>query len=165
MKATDLMINDWVEFTSKYGYGKGQVAGIEPREGSVEPSTFTIVKFRDDGTTHLFVGVSRNSVRPIPLTKEILKKNGFEEVYFDEKGKKCSNGDKTDIYECYDGEIRIEVGMYDPMFFNIGYEVHTPEGIDEGNISSIAHINGEPFNIHDLQHVLRLHGIEKEIVL
>ena len=77
MEANELMIGDWVKFTSKYGYGTGQVVGIEPREGSAEPTTFTILEKGKEGNTNLFVSVSKNCVNPIPLTPETLEKNGF----------------------------------------------------------------------------------------
>ena len=78
MRANELMIGDFVMFTSKFGYGIGQIEGIEPREGSAEPTTFTIRKKDKDGNTILFVGVGRTCVKPITLTLEILEKNGFE---------------------------------------------------------------------------------------
>ena len=73
MKANELMIGDWVKFLSRYDYGIGKVACIEPREGSAEPSTFSIIK-----DNKAFIGVRRNNVEPIPLTPEILVANGFE---------------------------------------------------------------------------------------
>jgi hypothetical protein len=132
MEAKELMIGDWVEFTSKYGYGKGQIAGIEPREGSAEPTTFTIIKMDEQGNTRLYVGVSKVCVRPIPLTAEILEKNGFSDKYaYDDLSYAADAG--GDIIGVH---IIGQRGVMDEMYFDY---------------------------VHELQHALRLCGIEKTI--
>lgn len=92
------------------------------------------------------------SLIPIPLTSEILEKNGFIEI-------------EEDIYKCCVGEVYIEIGIYKPMFIYIGARVITPEEVYDTGISSTAKANGGDFFVHDLQHALRLCGIDKKIKL
>jgi hypothetical protein len=56
----------------------------------------------------------------------------------------------------------IEVGTYEPMFINIGYV--DKEG-EEQPLSNIVKVHGEDFYLHELQHALRLCGIDNEITL
>ena len=90
---------------------------------------------------------------PIPLTPEILEKNGFDY-------------EKThDVWILEYGEIVIEVGIYHPDFINVSYKQITPDGNNEGNISNICKVDGSDIMTHELQHALRLCGIKKEIEL
>lgn len=98
------------------------------------------------------------SLYPIPLTLEILEKNGFKKIQI--------HGEKQDdIFQCYDGEITIEVGIYDPNYILIHYRYETPDGIHSGELSSIVKADGGKFYLHELQHALRLCKVEKEIEL
>ena len=92
------------------------------------------------------------SLTPIPLTAEILEKNGFIEIV-------------EDIYKCCVGEVYIEIGIYKPMFIYIGASVITPEEVYDTDILSTTKANGGDFFVHDLQHALRLSGIDKKIKL
>lgn len=103
-------------------------------------------------------GIWVDYLEPIPLTGDILEKNGFEKIQI--------HGEKQDdIFQCYDGEIIIEVGIYDPNFILIHYHYETPDGIHSGELSSIVKVDGGKFYLHELQHALRLCGINKEIEL
>lgn len=99
-------------------------------------------------------GKDYKEICPIPLTPGILEKNGFIESSI------CPN-----IFQCCLGEVIIEIGVYDPMFINVDYRINSPEGINSGNISHICHTYGKPFYVNELQHALRLCGIDKEIQL
>lgn len=106
MKADELMVNDWV------------ILGSE--------------KFRV-GT--ILRGGNYSALRPIPLTPEILEKNGFkDEGYF----------------------ARLDVGEYhilcDTKNVAILHREHT-------------NIDVPIYYVHELQHALRLCKIEKVIVL
>ena len=128
MNAKDLMVGDWVldTYTNKPMRIEG-INGGNPRFGQ--------------------------GLKPIPLTPEILEKNGF-------------NYEEThDVWILEYGEIIIEVGAYHPDFINISYKQMTPDGIIEGDISSISKFDGSDIMTHELQHALRLCGIEKEIEL
>ena len=92
----------------------------------------------------------------IDLTPEILKKNGFKKI-------QIYGENQDDIFQCFDGEIIIEIGIYDPNFIFIHYRQETPNGVNSGELSNIVKVNGEKFYLHELQHALKLCGIEKEI--
>lgn len=145
MKASELMIGDWVKFTSKYGYGTGQVVGIEPMEGTADPTTFTIWKKDKEGNTKFFVGVSKNGVEPIPFTPEILKKNGFGYVESD-----------SELSHYYLGEPQYCADMN----FHIGTDRKGRFWLNYHNNS----IYGLRY-VHELQHALRLFGTGREIEL
>ena len=141
MKANELMIDDWV-------YNKNIDEPIQ-----VYPVMFSqMFRSNPNATTEDY------NIFPVPLTTEILEKNGFKKTQI--------HGEKQDdIFQCFDGEIIIEVGIYDPNFILINYHYETPDGINSGELSSIVKVDGGKFYLHELQHALRLCGIEKEIKL
>lgn len=113
---------------------------------------------------NIVYGVSENGshwciiekVEPIPLTPEILEKNGFEKV-LDEDGTECyryynSAADgyiKISLYNGGDGDWSIEIVNYEKFDNN-----------------EIVYNNNFIFlKVHQLQHALKLCGIDKEIDL
>ena len=143
MEANELMIGDWIEFTSKYGYGTGRIAAIEPREGSVEPTTFSVIKYKKDGTL-FYVGVSKTCVRPIPLTPEILDKNGLKHDTAEDAYAFRYIKDDISVLECY---------------ANAGSRYRCIIAYGETRLRKTICF------VHELQHAIRLCGIEKEIEL
>ena len=137
MRADELMLGDWVNFFSKYtGKGIGIIGGIEPREGSVEPSTFSVFKYvqnKGEIETHAFFGVSRHSIKGVPLTEEILMKN-FP---------------TPETISWFPLDTK-------PGYFNVYWYGDAGEG---GEI----HLNIQ--YVHELQHILKLCNINKEIEL
>lgn len=129
MKATELMIDDWVYRPDCYDRVKEirteGIIGNDPLRGIV----------------------SISEVEPIPLTEEILRKNGWE--YNDEDAKFFPQtwvGGGLKLQGADDGGYRIVV---------------TSDYDDEDT-------NSTPFillYVHELQHALRLRRIEKEIKL
>lgn len=119
MEATDLMIGDWVYRPDCYCKVK------EVRENGII------------GRDHLRGIISFEELKPIPLTPEILKKNGFDNYggifKFEEEG--------IDIQIRLDKYVRVFAGMDNTCNFKSG------------------------FYVHKLQHALRMCGINKEIVL
>ena len=115
MEANELMIGDWVRIHS-----------------DICPERVSILKF----------GVDVNC-EPIPLTAEILEKNGFKEkgVFY------CL--DTFDYYGLYICEITESIWRV--QFYN-----HECSAFD--SIICVGYV-------HELQHALRLCGIDKEIVL
>ena len=153
MKTNELMLGDWVLVERYEGiYGgpvwkqAGKVNGIFQEEAEI--------RFSDEDDDDEFIySYPSDGIEPIPLTPEILEKNGF-------------NYEEThDVWILEYGEIIIEVGVYHPDFINISYKQMTPDGIIEGDISSISKFDGSDIMTHELQHALRLVGIEKEIEL
>ncbi len=131
MKSNELMIGDLIRFFSKYDCGIGKVAGIEPREGSAEPTTFTIIKDKK-----MLIGVSRNWVKPITITADILEKNGFEK-------------------DPEDGTMCLAIGDFEEVTWRA-------DTLKIYSLSASLELISCVY-VHQLQHAMRLCGIEKEI--
>lgn len=131
MKAEELMIGDYI----KHGFG-----GI----GKVTELSKGIVtvydKGLDDGEGNCEVNFAENEIQPIPLTPEILEKNGFE---VDEKNENMLKWRWSVIDDCisYDKSTGIVRIFY-------------PSGLVFVKILEF---------VHELQHALRLCNIDKKI--
>lgn len=129
MEAKDLMIGDWVLEGGLYPH---KVGGIDEQIDGMLPECYS----------------------PIPLTPEILKKNGFENDFYEDE----SVADYV--------KVRLE-----------GYSLRCKaNGWDDalvtwcnGHLEVITDFNGEVRkdidHVHQLQHALRICGIDKEIVV
>ena len=132
MTANELMIGDWVAYN-------GDVDYINPIriEGMDIATGMCITSDRDD--------VGFDGVDPIPLTAEILEKNGFncEEIiqphWISEDGRILLRNDESLINS------------------NNKWSVH----VDNEDMQTIGYF--ELTYVHQLQHALRLCNIEKEI--
>ena len=87
---------------------------------------------------------TNNDISPIPLTPEILEKNGFEE------GKRY---DGLDVRVFSNGNISVSIPQY--AKWN-RVRVYDDEGLYELSSAII-------YYVHQLQHALRLAGVGKEI--
>ena len=128
MKASDLMVGDWVldTYTNKPMMIE-DINGGNPRFGQ--------------------------DLEPIPLTPEILKKNGFKEY-----GKDDTDG--AILYVLGDDFFGVSVWVnIEPCLLGIWR-------IWAGKSQSYSRIDELPISfVHELQHALRLCGIDKEIEL
>ena len=135
MKANELMIGDWV-----YYKGKEQ---MPCRVTSIIGNS---IKF-DNGTPQDWMSDVSNFT-PIPLTDEILVKNGFrkDQMYF------YLNVDDDKLLEFYAHEKRLRLWW---------------DGIDEWAKATVHDLlfQCQCKYVHQLQQVLRLCRIEKEIEL
>lgn len=125
MKANELMVNDWVSYEG----AKCRVAGF--LYGKCE------VTFPRIGET--IYDVPLKYILPIPLTPEILEKNGFVPDNF-----------SPYYLPIEDGSIRFSKHQYG-LYCNILLPYQRYDGVCN--------------YVHQLQHALRLCGIEKEIVI
>lgn len=135
MTANELMIGDWV---MSFG-APHKIVGV--RADSFYPYIKTDISdtWYEDGMEDL--------LNPIPLTPEILEKNGFEKI----------GGFITDEAYIFDKEESGEANLIIRRFdFNESFVICTPQ--DQTARISIGYV-------HELQHALRLAGINKEIVL
>lgn len=128
LKISDLSVGDWVQ--DKEGTPV-KILGIEQWSG--EYYLNVEVNGADVGN------VIAEGALPIPITPEILGKNGFEVC---------------------DDAARLKLDRPHALWLfkeQEGWDLHLP--------SREQHINLRIEHIHQLQHVLRLAGVEKEIEL
>ena len=117
MKSNELMVDDWV-------YNK-----YIDKPMQIYPTIFSqMFRSNPNATTEDY------NIFPIPLTPEILEKNGFSDKYAEDDLSYATDysGDVIAVHICGNG------GIMDEMYFNY---------------------------VHELQHAMRLCGIEKEIIL
>ena len=130
MKANEnLMVGDWVKFKGSDLYHQVKVVSNKS------------IKFDNQKW------FAKSSVKPIPLTPEILEKNGFKVT------RNMSSSGNKDVWSLCVSKNKV---------FHI-IEHHNKRKfpyfwIELGSNSDIKYV-------HQLQHALRLCGIEKEIVL
>jgi hypothetical protein len=125
LNCQDLMVGDWIDD----GYKKAQVTSITC-----------------DGIVETTAAISNIEViEPIPLTEEILVKNGFVGVPL------------TDSYELNTDYYEIEVWNYSDGLWVVN--VHWIE------FSSTPDDKLTVSYVHQLQHLLRLCGIEKQLTI
>lgn len=135
MKATELMIGDWVFYTTTKTPTHVKIGKIYVnKEASISEVNFYGNLGNDS--------ISDICFEPIPLTSEILEKNGFL-CYIHHEKFFCISGNKRLYTDCK------ELGIW------------TRNIAGDWEWFSIA----ECKYVHQLQHALRLCGIEKEIIL
>lgn len=132
MKVTDLMIGDWLH--AKGFEVNTRVIGIESNAAWLDDKSVWCRRFEEE-------------IDPIPLTAEILEKNGFKVV----------NRVGRVEYTMEDYFHVIEIYEYNDMT----YWMHSES--KEFNLPTARVININ--YVHELQHALRMCGVEKEIVL
>lgn len=131
MKAKDLMIGDWV----------------------YNPFTRKKLRLTFGRDIDLAEGLC---LEPIPLTAEILEKNGFEELMNESEVSAARFGRKpkpTGVWQYGFGRFDSVAYVPEQSFLRIKFM--------EGCQADIANIK----YVHELQHALRLCGVEKEINL
>ena len=127
MKAEELMIGDWVQMP------KGTCRVISIQDNDV---IFTDIADGIDGSFYI------NEVKAIPITPEVLEKNGFVKQGF--SGWEIYTEDFLILWRNDYPDI-LEIRSFNAAY---GYFYR----------SYISYV-------HELQHALRLCGIEKEVVL
>jgi len=136
----DLMIGDWVYLGNKYG----QVDEIFKFHFSEHPHEHLIkvVNLRDpDGSiAQLEVSSGIEDIRGYPLTPEILENNGLKLEKGDIGHFTEDENYDFEIYLDEDGQIWWSINIAEYMVIKINY-------------------------VHELQHILKICGIEKKIVL
>ena len=137
MEARYLMIGDWVNYRGTFI----KVTSLYDKGGSNEIGWGQLESTWVNGIC----------IEPIPLTKEILEKNGFEKCNVDDDG--------AVQYEFGDDNLGIDLWVSMPCLLGAWRKW-------KGMEKSYNMINEFPIRyVHELQHALRLCGIEKEIEL
>ena len=136
------MIGDWVYFKTNKVYAK-----ITEIYFTLDVEHKYMVSLNSCGNRYC---VSINEIEPIPITKEILEKNGFK--------KEIGAKEVVFTYDDDDKNYRLVIHPKETNYCGIYTYIH----IDVGCVG----IEELPLEyVHQLQHALRLCGIEKEITL
>lgn len=135
MKANELMLGDLV----LYEYNS------ERFTARVKEIYTETVRVEEINGEYEIIGISIEDIYPIELTQEILEKNGF----------KWENGPYSRW--CHAQVERMIITLYrSDTFYSI--TIHTDDYLPVLN-------NIQLHSVHELQHALRLCGIDKEIEL
>ena len=147
MKATELQIGDWVQIVEPCKYA-GAIGRIKTLLYHKDDENAYFKVFLQNNTIHIGIDdICSEDIRPIPLTAEILEKNGFENI-----------GDDT--YQLEEKPCWFWVDFFRHTY-GCEYDTSTYEYEDDERRLKLY---GIP-SVHELQHALRLCGIEKEIEL
>lgn len=148
IKISDLSIGDWV-YHDDLVFGR-EIAKIHRLNKDKNRETIGITVHRSDGAFgvvgYISTSPTHGNLHPIPLTPEILEKNGWSR--------------KKDYgwYLFYDRDIRVNI-WFDKCRWDI--EISS----EDGKVT-YADITGRgTLHTHQLQHALRLAGVEKDIEL
>lgn len=146
MKANELMIGDWVKFP----IGNDKVIDLPYIEGRGVCASFA-------ASVTLFP-VEVYKLEPIPLTPEILEKNGWiSDNYID----------RLHVYNLRHGKGYSTIAISDDgkLSIEVGAEIAKKDKRGRADLVTFIRDWCGGFCVHELQHALRLCGIEKEIVL
>ena len=147
MIATELQIGDWVQIVEPCKYA-GAIGRIKTLLDHKDDENAYFKVFLQNNTIHIGIDdICLEDIRPIPLTAEILEKNGFENI-----------GDDT--YQLEEKPCWFWVDFFRHTY-GCEYDTSTYEYEDDEHRLKLY---GIP-SVHELQHALRLCGIEKEIEL
>lgn len=138
MKGQEIMIGDFVCIANRFAkvHDIDKVIGVE----------FI------DGRYDVF---NPEEITPIPLTGDILEKNGFK------LRENC-----TSAWDWDKGEISIQVSGLPDVFSRQTLTIYTSGGCVGAGFSTKRTLSDLSIHyVHELQHALRLCGINKEIVL
>lgn len=122
MKATELMIGDWIQVPPS-GIRKMKITWLQEDFGEI------------------------NDIEPVPLTPEILEKNGFEDI-----------GDET--WQLEEKPYWFWVDFLNHQY-GCEFDTSTYENEDDEHRLKLYGIPA----VHELQHAMKLCGIEKQIEL
>lgn len=144
MKATELMIGNWVKIKGDYG---------KPLKITTIDDTYNSINYFD-GDAEGELTLQLNEIEPVPITREILEKNEF--AYCERNGAFYAYAE-----ESYSNQT-VEI-----ILFNVESEYRNNQlHINEANYKGKTMIHLMECNyVHNLQHVFRVCGIKKEIVL
>lgn len=126
----------------------GDVVSVVPSGQPIHISAIHNGKVGYHAVTHKLEWVRIGLLRPIPLTAEILEKNGFD-----------SDRDNN-IFAYNEGMAFVEVSLAS-NYINIDYDCTDEYGAS----STFIKPDVSALYVHDIQHFLRICGFKKEIEL
>ena len=142
MVAGDLMVGDWV--SAPYT--------IEKRRNiQVEEIICDEINPCWDGMEN-YGGIKIEYLEPIPLTQEILEKNGWHEP---------KNAWMVLREGCNELNILLGEHYTEVEYMNMAYNPEDPDEVNYGSSFEFP----RAINVHELQHIMKFCEFEKEIVL
>lgn len=151
MKENEVMIGDWVRIVDD-----DTDAFFDARVEGIDTLANVYVTMPCDETAYPY---SVDCAKPIPITPEILEKNGF--VMAERDGVAVRYSFATDLdkpkqtaiqFAFYDGGVSADT------LFKCWTSPKDCDGINDLHICDLKFV-------HELQHAIRLAGIEKEIII
>lgn len=159
MKAEELMVDDWVLAEGK----PVQVTNISVLGGDVIRVINPFMSY-DIAYASNIIALSNgakdiNKIEPIPITEEILKKNGFKNDVIAQKAIIAEGASNFSVILVSE-DNRITLNNIDEYINSFNkWHVH----IDTEDMRTMC--TSEITYVHELQHLLKLCKIEKEIVI
>lgn len=139
MNANDLMIGDWAKFIQPDGKEfYARVVALNDDEAFTEEGYY-----------------SNNMVAPIPLTVELLERNGFD-VTSNKRSVVCDV--RTEYHH-------IKIEFTDKIAIEVHNALAGKDGDGRCDLVSFGRDWFDVIYVHEFQHILRLCGIEMEIEL
>ena len=162
MKANELMVGDWVYMKAHRGFD-AQYIKVESIPDSSSDTHYGHIGAYPISEDMDFRDIEDSHLKPIPLTPEILEKNGF---VMDKEEKTHGITYHILIPTGYEANsYTIQITLYKEPICGVSVLLKIWGWIPpyDGGINDI-HLCGAKY-VHELQHALRLCGIDKEIVL
>jgi len=156
MKAEELMIGDWVRVKAPYFKKNKAYRVVEVREHGYNGEATVNIELPDEDEEASMTG---EFLFGIPITQEILEKNGF--VMDERYGVAVRYSFATDLHKPKQTVIQFtfyDGGVSADTLFKCWTSPKDFDGINDLHICDLKFV-------HELQHALRLCGIEKEIEL
>ena len=144
MKAEELMVGDWVMWKNRQ-VQIARVSGIVYSFGHIDVG---LAHCNDD---NLLETHDIKSISPIPLTPEILEKNGFK------NSSVITVGTPKMRWESEDTRTEITIWMDDTLPMEIVKNVYYED--------EVSYTLPFPATVHELQHALRLCGINLNLCI
>ena len=157
MKANELMIGDWVLLDMNWAEDDPMYSRLD-----YQPYKIKLSEDFDLAEESNCIG-DADAYQPIPLTQEILEKNGFKIVHgfgYSDKYPTWGWGYHNGIHDY----CSIDVTFYDTPINGVSHLVKINRNSASGDGINTVH-NCDIDYVHQLQHAIRLCGIEKEIEL
>ena len=144
MKVEELMVYDYITVAHTHSQPTiEQVYGLNKNS--------VIVKTKE-GLIYLF---EYSRISPVPLSEEILERLGFTKHSTENTNLYLAKGCKKGVQNDFWYEITIQDYAEDGFYIDVYSSETRPNTLKE--ISSFIK------NVHELQHILKLIGIEKEV--
>ena len=143
MKANDLMLGDYIS--------------VKPSGRPIKVAAVHHKKVAYHAVINKLTWVRESLLEPIPLTPEILEKNGFKKDAFTNLS--------PDFYFGND-DFSICINLQSTCDKSKGIWIENRKTRRSGGFNESRHsLQKEPLYVHELQHALRLCGINKNIEL